>query len=171
MYYLNKDSKSRWIQEYQINLSIRHIQTYVVMVPQGVSNTITLSTWELLHQRNNIIAANRQKLHQSTVKPRVLRVLNTANDTLRLIYSKIYGKEPRYHWRNLVLRTYFCQSLGPSLYRGFYVRANPAPKMQTFLLRRIFAFTYIYIYFYEEIAFTFGRKQKHICASDGSHDA
>ena len=96
MYYLNKDSKSRWIQEYHSNLSIRHIQTYVVMVPQGVSNTITLSTWELLHQRNNIIAANRQKLHQSTVKPRVLRVLNTANDALRLIYSKIYGKEPQY---------------------------------------------------------------------------
>ena len=49
-----------------------------------------------MHQRNNIIAANRQKLHQSTVKPSVLRVLNTANDALRLIYSKIYGKEPQY---------------------------------------------------------------------------
>ena len=55
MYYLNKDSKSRWIQEYHINLSIRHIQTYVVMVPQGVSNTITLSTWELLHQRKTLL--------------------------------------------------------------------------------------------------------------------
>ena len=62
------------------------------MVPQEVSNTITLSTRDLLHQRNKIIAANRQKLHQSTVKPRVLRVLNTANDALRFIYSKIYRK-------------------------------------------------------------------------------
>ena len=163
MYYLNKDSKSRWIQEYHINLSIRHIQTYVVMVPQGVSNTITLSTWELLHQRNNIIAANRQKLHQSTVKLRVLRVLNTVNDALRLIYVKIYGKEPRYHWRNLVLRTYFCQSLGPSLYRGFYVRSNPAAKIQTFLLRRIFAFTNIYLFLWRDRFHFWTKAEAYMC--------
>ena len=128
MYYLNKDSKSRWIQEYHINLSIRHIQTYVVMVPQGVSNNITSSTWELLHQRNNIIAANRQKLHQSTVKTRVLRVLNTANDALRLIYSKIYRKEPQYS--------------GGYSQKNWVGVCGPLPKTLTLFMTKICDFPY-----------------------------
>ena len=128
MYYLNKDSKSRWIQEYHINLSIRHIQTYVVMVPQEVSNTITLSTRDLLHQRNKIIAANRQKLHQSTVKPRVLRVLNTANDALRFIYSKIYRKEPQYP--------------GGYSQKNWVRVCGPLPKTLTLFMTKIFDFPY-----------------------------
>ena len=124
MYYLNKDSKSRWIQEYQINLSIRHIQTYVVMVPQGVSNTITLSTWELLHQRNNIIAANRQKLHQSTVKPRYYESLIQQPMLFASFIAKYMEKK-----LDIPGETSFCE----------HIFANPLA------LRYIEVFTYVQI--------------------------
>ena len=70
---------------------------------------------------------------------------------------------PQYHWRNLVLRTYFCQSLGPSLYRGFYVRASPAAKIQTFLLRRIFAFTNIYLFLWRDRFHFWTKAEAYIC--------
>ena len=46
--------------------------------------------------------------------------LGITNDIPRPINSTIYRKEPRYY-ENLVIANKFCQSLGPSLYRGSIV--------------------------------------------------
>ena len=80
-----------------------------------------------------------------------------------IAHIREYPPELQYHWRNLVLRTYFCQSLGPSLYRGFYVRANPAAKIQTFLLRRIFAFTNIYLFLWRDRFHFWTKAEAYIC--------